>query len=525
MSAPLHAPSNLSAAERPDGSASAPLDRRWALSIGLGFLLLYLTTAPAAVNLDGLGYIKLLSKNFAAGHLLYMPLLRAATRLCHGDGLRAGRLLSALTAASGLVLFFGIARRAFRQAGWLAPDARFASAVAATGLGVSYGMWVEATDVEAYAPALLALLIVVRVLSGYQLRPSWPRALTVGLALGVAVLCHLTHVVLSVLVVGAMSMVSGRRTTRLLRAALALSVGGALALGVYAWAAFGVRHHDLAGAVAWVRTASHGFADAGGPYRIADALYGAAKSIIWSPYLYEADARRLLGQFALGLVPLAALGVGAWLFPHRLRGLSGTAALLWTVPYALLGLAFFASDSERWIFLLPVGWIAAAALLCRTLRRASACALVLLYIATLNFVTAIAPAHRDSWPIDRAERSSTLFADGDLVIFPGHAWDEYVALSSHAIVPLPLVYYVARDGVEAAFARVQQEEAAALAGGHRVWALRIYDEHDDDPRGMSELFQLGLDRPAIMERIGRGFVRNVLTAAPGVTVVQLTPIP
>ncbi len=81
-------------------AAAFALDRRWALALGLGFLLLYLLTAPAAVNLDGLGYLKLLSKNFAAGHLLYMPLLRAATRLCHGDGLRAGRLLSAADRAA-----------------------------------------------------------------------------------------------------------------------------------------------------------------------------------------------------------------------------------------------------------------------------------------------------------------------------------------------------------------------------------------------------------------------------------------
>jgi len=200
-------------------------------------------------------------------------------------------------------------------------------------------------------------------------------------------------------------------------------------------------------------------------------------------------------------------------------------AALWALPYAALGLSFFASDSERWIFLLPLGWIIAAALLCRSQRRAVACAVVLLYVATLNFAVAIEPAHRDTWPIDRAERSSALFTDGDLVIFPGHGWDEYVALSSHAVVPLPLAYYVARDGATAAFERVHREEAAALAGGHHVWVLRLFDEHDDDPRGVDELAQLGLDRATLCQRVGEGFSRTVLSPSTGIAVVRLDPAP
>ena len=71
---------------------------------------LYLCTAPAIPNLDGLGYLKLLPHNFAAGHLLFMPALRALTRLV-GDGLRAGRLYDALLGGTGVVLTYSIARR------------------------------------------------------------------------------------------------------------------------------------------------------------------------------------------------------------------------------------------------------------------------------------------------------------------------------------------------------------------------------------------------------------------------------
>ena len=56
---------------------SEALHRRTALGLGAAVTILYLVTAPAIPNLDGLGYLKLLPHNFAAGHLLYMPALRA----------------------------------------------------------------------------------------------------------------------------------------------------------------------------------------------------------------------------------------------------------------------------------------------------------------------------------------------------------------------------------------------------------------------------------------------------------------
>src|SRR5262245_44032125 len=110
---------------------SAVADRRLALLCGALATALYLVTAPDAVNLDGLGYLKLLPHNFAAGHLLYMPLLRLATRLLGGDGLHAGRVANAVLGGSGVVLTFGIARRMLGDAGLLADDARFGALVAA----------------------------------------------------------------------------------------------------------------------------------------------------------------------------------------------------------------------------------------------------------------------------------------------------------------------------------------------------------------------------------------------------------
>jgi hypothetical protein len=510
---------------------SAAQDRRRALALGALSTLLYLATAPDVVNLDGLGYLKLLPHNFAAGHLLFMPALRLATRLCGGDGLRAGRLLDALLGGSGVVLTYGIARRLVGHAGQLAADARFAATVAAAGVAVSYGYWVQGSDVEAYAAAEVALLCTVRLLIAYRGHPTAARALAVGAMLGVAVLCHLTHALASLLV--AASLISFAPTARTGRwhALLALTVGGALSIGAYAYAALVVRGHDLDGALRWIGTAAHGFHYGGGPYKLADALYGLAKCLVWSPYLYEADAQKLLGQFLLGLFPLVALGALALARrpslarPSPSPSLDGRLGAAWVLPYALVGVLFFGSDSERWLFVLVPLWLVAGALLSTLPRRRAVAIAVVAYFGVVNLYTAILPAHRETWTRHRATATAERLGAGDLLIFPGHSWDEYVSFFARGeIEPFPVAYYAARDGVAACLARLERAVAAARAHGGQVYAVRLFDGHDDDPRGVVELDALGFPRSALEALLQKGFT---LVPQPiegeGVTLVRLDP--
>jgi hypothetical protein len=507
--------------------SSEAVDRRRAIALGGLSTLVYLATAPAVVNLDGLGYLKLLPHNFAAGHLLYMPLLRLATRISGGDGLGAGRLVNALLGGSGVVLTYGIVRRV-AGATLVSTEARFAATFAAAGLALSYGYWVQAADVEAYAAATVALLSTVRMVLAYRGRPELSRALAVGVLLGVSVLCHLEHVLLSFFCGAALLRFAPDRRRGLAHALVALGTGGALALGLYAWAALVVRGHDLAGALRWVGTAAHGFHDGGGVYRIADGIYGLAKAVVYSPYLYEADQQRLLGQFLLGLGPLVGLGVAAFLARHRLPP-EARLGLWWLGPYALVGVAFFGSDSERWLFVLPALWLLGGMLVAAAPRRTQLAAWVLVYVGAFNLSTGILPPHRDTWPRHRAEAAAALFSDGDLVIFPGHSWDEYVSFYAAArLTPFPVVYYAARDGAEAGFARLDREVAATLLSGGHVYVVRILDESDDDPRGWKELEQLGLERAALRARITDGFVATPLgttEAGNPRTVVRLDPAP
>src|SRR5581483_3808205 len=210
-------------------------DRARAVGLGALATLLYLCTAPAVPNADGLGYLKLLPHNFAAGHLAFMPILRTATRLTADDGLRAGRLLDALLGGSGVVLMYGIARRAlsFLPLGrpFSTDDLRFVATAAAAGLAVSYGYWIQGADVEAYALALVALLSTVRLALAYRARPTAFRALATGALLGVAVLCHLSHVLLTPFVAAYLWWNAPTPAARRWHPAAALLTGGALALG------------------------------------------------------------------------------------------------------------------------------------------------------------------------------------------------------------------------------------------------------------------------------------------------------
>jgi hypothetical protein len=493
-------------------------DRLRALGLGALAMLLYLATAPAVVNPDGLGYLKLIPHNFAAGHLLYLPILRTATRLFGGDGLHAGRIVNAMLGGSGVVLMYGLTRRALSQLPLGRPftdaDVRFASTLAAAGLGVSYGYWVQGSDVEAYAAAIVALLSTVRLCVAYQARPSLSRAIGVGLLLGVSVLCHLTHVLMTPFVAAWLYTHAPSRATARLHAALAVALGGAVSLGAYAYAALVVRGHDLAGALRWIGTASHGFHPTGGPYRLADAIYGLSKSMIWSPYLYESDAPRLLGQFLLGLLPLVALTALAILRRRALPPLEWKLFALLAAPYVVLGVLFFGGDTERWLFVLPVLWLLAAVVVALDHRRARLFAVILSYFVVLNLCTGLLPARADASGVrSRATEAAGLFHAGDLIVFPGHSWDEYVSFYASAeLEPFPLSYYAARDGVSAGWQRLERDAEKTWARGGHIYALRFFDEHDADPRGIDELYTLGLDRAALRAELRKRFTPVTVAA-------------
>ena len=503
-------------AESPSREPLAPIDGVLGLAIWWLALRLYAFSSPAVVNPDGLGYLKQVPHDFAPGHLLYLPILRALTAAFHGDALLAGLKLSAHAGALSVLLCFGCAR---------AFVSRQQAVIAAFGLAVSYAVWVQGADVEVYTCALLSLLVLFAMLIGYRAEPSLLSAVAAGCALGTAILLHLTHVLAAPLACA--WILQHARTCRraLLHAAAALATGAALSISAYALATLRFRHEDPAAALHWIASARHGFHYAGTPLqRAADAIYGLSRAFVWSPYLYESNAQTLLGQLLLGL-SCAALLIAAIVTAARARTLTAfplPSLFLWIGSYAAIALAFFGADHERWLFVLPPLWILGSAALARTPRRALACAAALVLLHAENRDIAIAPARHDTWARTRADAAASVMRDGDLVLFPGHAWDEYVGFyTGTRIEPFPFAYYAGLSGHDGCLAALEKEIAEARARRGRIFAVRLFDDTDPDTRGFYELAALGFSPTDLRAALARFRKTPIPTREPKVTVIRL----
>ena len=421
----------------------------------------YLAMAPRVVNGDGLGYLKAaLAGTLYPGHLAYVPLLASigaivgATRPV--ELLWPARALSALTAALAVALVGSIAERRLAS--------RAAGIAASLGLAASWGALSAGSDVESYAPALGAL--VAALWCADRQRP-----IASGLLCALATLLHVENL----LFVPVAAIVVGRRGRLVLAAALPIAIAYALVLPAHG--------------VGWLAGASHGLRY---PLRWTTpfvAVYGACKALVYAPYPYEASWARVIGCFAVGGAAALALATGAR------RPLSRAATAAWIAPYALVGAAFFASDAERWTFLLPLVWLAAAAHPRRTLLVAAG-----VLAANVAFWL---PTARDATLRTRAEAAARHLVDGDVVVGPGHGWDEYIGFwRGPRVTTFPLVYWagaVGHDRLPAALARA--------ATGHRLFVARFAD--DADPMGWKELRLFGITRDNVRALLPPGHAVEV----------------
>jgi hypothetical protein len=352
---------------------------------------------------------------------------------------------------------------------------------AAAGLGLSWIYWASGSDVEVYAPATLALLLTL------TLRAPLARALAGGLAIAL----HLEHVLLLPFL--------------LCEAGPTVALSAAL-LGAFAYAipTLVVLRMEPLAALQWILSSSHGFPDALGA-SIAGVVFGGARTFAAAPFPYEAPARTFVPQMIVGAFALVGT---AWISrnqpaPFGLRRRSIVAFLL---PYAAFGLFFFPSESERWLFLLPLFWAWSAGALARAPRPA---ALGLVALGLYNGLFGVLPRRARSG-LAQARAARAALAPGDLILAPGHGWDEYVDLAARLPPRSELVllsYYAGRDGPAATLRRVH----ALASHRRRVVLLRFLE--DRDPQGWMELDALGLPRDRIRAAIGATVLQRL---APGV---------
>jgi hypothetical protein len=420
------------------------------------FAVVYVALAPAVVNGDGLGYLRAATAGGSyPGHLLYLPILRVLPGSRPIDLLWPARLLSVATAISAL-MFFAAAARRLKLPAWLP---------AAAGLGGSYAVLASAGDVETYAPALFAIcagiyFVVCR------------RPVAAALAATLAALIHVENILL---VAPLWFLIRRWALLPLALVGVAYFAAGVTPLG-----------------------ASHGFHYPLHAWTPLVAVYGAAKALIYSPYPYEASWARVVACFALGAGALGVLVRLAW---SGGAPLGRPATLAWLAAYGAVGVAFFPSDHERWIFLLPILWLSVAAA-----GRPRPTWMTALLVLGANLALWGPRARDDGWR-RRAEAATAHLQTGDLVVSPGHGWDEYVGFwGGPEVRRFPLVYFAAALGSRAA---LEEQLAQETAAARRVVWLRIED--DGDPMGWKELAAFGITPktlgnliPAALENVGDG---------------------
>ena len=451
----------------------------WALLGLICFGALLYLLAPAEVNGDGVGYLKRVSDGgLAPGHLAYLPLARGIAALWPHDTLlelvAPLRLLSLACALGSLVLLHDAARR-FRC------DRR-AATVAVALFGLSHAFIRSAVQIETYAPATLAAVAVLWSLVRHRdaegsARHLW--ALLAGLLVAAATLMHLTLILLTVPLLVVLPRRGGLASPAVALAATGLALAGALAATL--------AHEDLgspAAAWAWLGSSDHGIPDPHGWSAPLVAAWGAARALVHVPYPHQASP--------LLYVPLTVVAVLTWILlvvlARRARAAVDWLLLLsWSVPLVLFAVVFFPSDTERWIFVLPV---VALVLFPSWDSRATPGLLVLM--ALVNLGLAQLPAALDRAPLDRARAAERVARGGALVVSPGHGWAELVGLgSTDPPGRFPLIYHVgARGGLEPAVGEMHARIAHTLRSGAPVFVARIDDRVD--PRGFKELRWYGL---------------------------------
>ena len=488
-------------------------ERRVVLLLGAAAFLLYAFSAPSVVNGDGLGYLRPLKWNPnpapVPGHLLYLPLLALLRRLSGGRTLEAARLVNALAGAATVVLAYGAFRRLVGGEGR-------AALFGAIGLACSWGVWAQAADVETYALALACLTAAVFLLSKWQGKACVYCALGAGVSVGAATLFHVENVLFfPCLAVWLLTGAAPRRVRRL-HAGLAVASGGLVVAATYAAVAFGILGKTPAQAWTWFRGAGHGFVYLIRPYNLTDALQGLARALVHAPYVHEADPAVVIGQLFFGAAVLAAVTALVIVRRKALPPLPYAALAAWGAPYLVLGLLFFGTDPERWVFLLPLLWLLFSAASPGRLGVWVAATLL-----ALNFVTAALPGLTDVGPRWRARAVESVVDEGDLVVFPGHDWDEMIGFYDERNVRVfPLTYFVATYGVEGALAKLEGAVRSARARGGQAWAVRVFEE-DPGPRGWDELALIHFPRREAVAWLRGHFQVTPLEPIRGIPVFRL----
>jgi hypothetical protein len=130
----------------------------------------------------------------------------------------------------------------------------------------------------------------------------------------------------------------------------------------------------------------------------------------------------------------------------------------------------------------------------------AAAALIGLPLAA-NVVTVGLERGLDRRTLARSAAVTALLEEGDLLLYPGHTWDEYIGFYEDAPVERFILASFAGEEQgdrEAFLARLRERLEATFARGGRVVAVRVLDGPDSH-HGWSLLAALGIPRDDVLE--------------------------
>jgi hypothetical protein len=494
----MSVPSQPAAPEQPSRSGS------WWTDVAVAVVLVGVLALlrPCWPDGDAQGHVgRAVNRGLAGGmetkHILYAPLLRCLLLGLESIGLRAYAIVAftALSNLCGGILYLLLAR------GLFAPPLRDLGLARTCALGTlfSFGVMASCATIETYALALTLAVALATVCVRTGLHTAG-QAAAAALLFVLAVGVHVTNV-LTLPFVLAVLLTSARRHGWGATAAFgAVVLGGALVLG----SALVLGVPTETGGPNWGR-----LVPAGDPHpsmsagaRVGRAVYGFFRTFAWIAPYHEVSRAFLAGHAAVfllaGLLVVFVAGrgflgdLGRYRWPALLL-------LLLVLPFVAIGLAYYPSDPERWLFLMPPVWLVLGVIwrddrAGPDARPSPAVArglllLVVLVMGSYNALFKLWPETRASRELDGLTELQRLTSSNDLVVADSGlrgVTEEFLLrrpLRCDVLALDRLMLEEHRRDVAACRADLRRQVADALARGRRVLVFGLLGEDLAEGRG------------------------------------------
>ena len=375
----------------------------------------------------------------------------------------------------------------------------FLARVAALGTVVSFGVMSECCAIETYAPALLLDVALVAVCVNCDLA-TWRGGIGAGLLFALAVGLHATNVLMLPFVLVFVYR-SARRRSLLAAGWLA----GTVALAALLMAA-GVLIGE--GARLWPPEL-RGLIPQGDPEpamsvpaRLGRAGYGIARTLAWLPPSWELTRTYAVcfgaAVFMAGLLFLVVARRGLLQDAARYRSLWLLAAVL-AGPFLILGVTYYPSDPERWLFLTPLFWLVvalawheyrpAAGSWLTSYRARALLVGAIVVLAAVNIGLKLWPEARSNRDLAGLKALAQIAEPGDLVIASSDKSPlvaEFVLHRPQAYDVFPLDVLMLHDhrgDMPAGQQELRDTVRRALDRGRRVVVFQLIDEDLASGRG------------------------------------------